>query len=61
VMFLMPAGAGGFLQAMWRRIWRGRREIDAPAPVERVSQEVVSGMQPAADPKVATGRVVGQD
>ena len=25
VMFLMPVGAGGFLQAIWRRLSRGRR------------------------------------
>ncbi len=25
VMFLMPVGAGGFLQAIWRRLARGRR------------------------------------
>ena len=34
VMFLMPAGAGGFLHAMWQKLRRGRRANDAccPAP-----------------------------
>ena len=36
VMFLMPAGAGGFLHAMWRRLARTRREkvADLPEPAE---------------------------
>src|ERR1700710_94500 len=31
MMFLMPAGAGGFLEAMWRRIGRGRRGVGGTA------------------------------
>jgi branched-chain amino acid transport system permease protein len=43
VMFLMPAGAGGFLTSMWRRVFRGRSGV-AAVEVEAVAFEPASGL-----------------
>jgi branched-chain amino acid transport system permease protein len=39
VMFLMPAGAGGFLHAMWRKVFRTPTEPDAGAEVAVVAYQ----------------------
>jgi branched-chain amino acid transport system permease protein len=48
VMFLMPAGAGGFIHAMWRKVFRARTGQDAdrvqPEEVEAVSYETTVDM-----------------
>ncbi len=52
VMFLMPAGAGGFLYAMWRRVVRGRfgrqgvAEAGAQAGAEAVAYEPAGERMP---------------
>jgi hypothetical protein len=35
-MFLMPAGAGGFLTSLWRRVFRTRHGV-APEPVVEIA------------------------
>ncbi|MDR3531521.1 MAG: branched-chain amino acid ABC transporter permease [Rhodopila sp.] len=48
VMFLMPAGAGGFLYALWRRVFRARSGQGAapeqPVEIGAVSYEPDSGL-----------------
>ncbi|MGD0108227.1 MAG: branched-chain amino acid ABC transporter permease [Rhodopila sp.] len=56
VMFLMPAGAGGFLHAIWRRLFRTRAG-EPPAPEQSaasrpVSYEEASGL-PGIEPQAA--------
>jgi len=56
VMFLMPAGAGGFLHAIWRRLFRARAG-DPPASEQSaasrpVSYEEASGL-PGIKPQAA--------
>ena len=56
VMFLMPAGAGGFLHAIWRRLFRARAG-GPPAPEQSaasrpVSYEEASGL-PGIKPQAA--------
>jgi branched-chain amino acid transport system permease protein len=59
VMFLMPAGAGGFLYAQWRRLFRSPPAAapEPPAEIEAVSCEPASGLTGAAFAKqpVASG------
>jgi len=51
VMFLMPAGAGGFLHAMWRKLFIVRPGQDGvPGPVEAVSYESDPGLTVPATP-----------
>jgi len=45
VMFLMPAGAGGFLYAMWRRLFRARARQDA-MPESLVEIEAAVSCEP---------------
>jgi branched-chain amino acid transport system permease protein len=55
VMFLMPAGAGGFLHAMWRKLFRARpgepmepEQSAASIPVAYETEEVLPGIAPQA-------------
>jgi branched-chain amino acid transport system permease protein len=56
VMFLMPAGAGGFLQAQWRKLTRPRsaEAIGQQAPDAAVAYQTsagdLTGLQPASRP-----------
>ena len=49
VMFLMPAGAGGFLYAMWRKLLAGRTGHAAP-PVQSALTRAVPLEEPIGDP-----------
>jgi branched-chain amino acid transport system permease protein len=46
VMFLMPAGAGGFLHALWRRV-TGSRSGQGDAPEQKAAIGAVNYEQPA--------------
>ena len=51
VMFLMPAGAGGFLQAMWRKLVRGSSDgtlatdLDPPPAAGPLPFDTASNLQ----------------
>jgi branched-chain amino acid transport system permease protein len=49
VMFLMPAGAGGFIYALWRRLFRTRAQQDA-TPERLVEIEAAVACEPAVGP-----------
>ena len=49
VMFLMPAGAGGFLKSIWHRVTRGRisRRVEADPPQDTVAYQPTRTEMPA--------------
>jgi branched-chain amino acid transport system permease protein len=49
VMFLMPAGAGGFLYSMWRKLLAGRSG-HAPPPVQSAMVDAVPYEEPNEEP-----------
>jgi branched-chain amino acid transport system permease protein len=49
VMFLMPAGAGGFLYSMWRKLLAGRSG-HTPPPVQSAMVEAVPYEEPNEEP-----------
>ncbi len=66
VMFLMPAGAGGFLHAMWRKVLRSRAGPGVlgapPVDAETLSDETATGLTGmAAAPREFVERPVARN